>query len=150
LLVQAAEHADAVVERLAGDETGGAELHAVAPNERLNARAVCRREDRLAQRGVERGVQLCDSSHACTSGTRCSTSVRWPWESSMRASQPGTCAASHSPCALGTIRSSPPWMTSTGRLIASSANPHGSTNARLSSIQPSAPSASAWLMLLWR
>ena len=33
LLVQAAEHADAVVERLAGDEASRAEAHAVTPDE---------------------------------------------------------------------------------------------------------------------
>ena len=49
LVVQAAEHGDALVERLAGDEPGRAEPHAVAPDERLHAPAVGGREDRLPQ-----------------------------------------------------------------------------------------------------
>ena len=43
LLVQAAEHGDALVERLAGDEARGAEPHAVPPDERT-ARVCCRRQ----------------------------------------------------------------------------------------------------------
>ena len=49
LVVQPAQHGDALVERLAGDEAAGAEPHAVPPHEPLHARAVGGREDRLAQ-----------------------------------------------------------------------------------------------------
>jgi len=50
LVVQAPEHGDALVERLAGDETSRAEPHAVPTDERLDAPAVRGREDRLPQR----------------------------------------------------------------------------------------------------
>ena len=98
LLVEAAQDCNALVERLTGDEACGAEAAAVPADEPLDAPAVGRGEDPLAEGRVRGAAQLCESSHSCTSPTRFCSSVRCPFTSSIHASAPGIRAASHSPC----------------------------------------------------
>ena len=56
---------------------------------------------------------------------------------------PGTCAASHSACANGTIMSSVPCQTATGTVMSPTAKPHGRSIVRSSSRQPTMPWAPA-------
>src|SRR5581483_5307179 len=77
------------------------------------------------------------SSKAPTARDRCPCSGR------SRARAPGTWAASHSPCANGTIRSCRPCHTATGTRISARSNPQGRTNARSSSYQPQGPERTA-------
>ena len=116
----------------------GSETAAVPADELLDAPAVRRGEDPLAESRVGGAAQLCESSHSCTSPTRFSTSVRCPFTSSIQASAPGMCAASHSPCETGTKRSSAPCTIRVGRAMSPTSKPHGAAKARSSSIQPSA------------
>src|SRR5919198_1299630 len=145
LLVEPAQDLDALVERLAGDEACGAELHAVLADQPLHAAAVRGDEDALAQAGVEPCGQRRASSQSLTSRMRRSSSVRWPSAASIRASTPGMRAASQCPCETGTKRSSSPCRSRTGRLIAVTSKPQPVSNARSSSTQPSTPGASAVL-----
>ena len=149
LLVEAAQDRNALVERLAGDEARGAEAAAVPADEALDAPAVGCGEDPLAEGRVRGAAQLCESSHSCTSPTRFCSSVRCPFTSSIHASVPGMCAASHSPCESGTKRSSAPCTISVGRSMSPTSKPHGQAKARSSSIQPSALGSSPWIRSSW-
>ena len=108
LVVQRSQHSGALVERFARDEASGAEPLAVAPDEPLHARAVRGGEDPLAERRIDRAVQLCDSSHSFTSCSRRASSVKWPSAAAIQASTPGIRAASQRPWETGTKRSSVP------------------------------------------
>ena len=141
LLVEAAQDGDALVERLAGDEARGAEPHAVAAHERC-ARAGCRRRRGSPCGGPRRRAPVSCARAAIRArrprGSRAASGARSA--SSIQASAPGMCAASHSPCDAGTKRSSPPCTISVGRSMSPTSKPQGAANARSSSIQPSASS----------
>ena len=70
LLVQSAQHRDALVEGLARDEAARAEPHAVPAHQALHTRAVGCGEDALPQAGVDRSGQLRASSQSFTSRRR--------------------------------------------------------------------------------
>ena len=113
--------------------------HAMPAHEALDARAVGRREDPLAQRRVGCAVQLCDSSHSCTSRDPMLEQREVP----VLVVDPGLGA--------GHVRGEPFAVGHAGRSgrrrrarsapaaeMSATSNPHGATNARLSSIHPSA------------
>ena len=94
---------------------------------------------RRSTRPPARGYPSRSSSQACTSGTRCSISVRWPSSAVIRTSAPGIRAASQCPWATGTKRSCSPCQRSTGNRVSPRSKPQSRTNARSSSIHPSTP-----------
>ena len=77
-LVEAAQHLDARVERLARDEARGAEAHPVAVGDPLDGPALGRPQDDLAQAGVDRAPDAAAQRGRFPSATSVSRAASTP------------------------------------------------------------------------